>query len=259
LKKQKSRRKKSRLNPIIPAIAAAVAVHLAVILFFLYEPGHSEVPNKKSSNESQLSSEEIEPPNLNIEKSQSETSRDPVYPQEAKAVTPQKLPEENVYCWTDKNGIKNFSNILPTQVGNFEVKKMPSESDAKVTKVLIEANRVLVPVILGYGGKEVSTYLLLDTGASTTMIKRKIARLLHMQSLKPGTARVADVRTVSSDLGNLDYIIVGPHKISNFEISIMDYQGAPTQHQGLLGMNFLKEVDYSVDFRRKIISWERFE
>ena len=247
------------MNPIIPAIAAAVAVHLAVILFFFYEPGHSKVPSKKTLDESQLSSEEIEPPNLNIEKSQSEISSDPVSSQEPEAVTSQQLLEDNVYCWTDKNGIKNFSNIPPTQVENFEIKKMPSESDAKDSRVIIKGNQFLVPVILGYGGKEVSTYLLLDTRATTTMIKRKIARLLHMQSLKPSIARVADGRTVPSDLGNLDYIIVGPHRISNFEVGIMDYQGAPTQHQGLLGMNFLRDVDYSVDFRRKIISWGRFE
>jgi predicted aspartyl protease len=259
LKKRKPRRKKSGLQPIVPAIAAAVAVHLAVILFFLYEPGHSNGPSKKSLGQSQLSSEKKEHPNLNIEKSQSNVSSDPVSPQEPKNITPQNLPEDTVYCWTDKNGIKNFSDTPPAQVETFEIKKIPSDRDAKDTRVLIKENQVLVPVILGYGGKEVSTYLLLDTGATTTMIKRKIVRMLHMKSLTPGTSRVADGRSVPSDLGNLDYIIVGPHKIPNFEISVMDYQGAPVQHQGLLGMNFLREVNYRIDFRRGLISWERFD
>ena len=259
MKKRKPRRKKSRLKPIIPAIAAAVAVHLAVILFFLYEPGHSNGPSKKSLVESPLSSEKIEHPNLNIEKGQSHGSSDPGPPQEPKDITPQNLPEDTVYCWTDKNGIKNFSDTPPAQIEDFEIKKMPSDPDARDTKVLIKGNRVLVPVILGYGGKEVSTYLLLDTGATTTMIKRKIARMLNMKSLTPGTSRVADGRTVASDLGYLAYIIVGPHKIPNFEISVMDYQGTPVQYQGLLGMNFLREADYRVDFRRGLISWERFE
>ena len=259
MKKRKPHRKKSRVKPIISAIAAAVAVHLAVILFFLYEPGHSNVPTKKSLGPPPLSSEKIGPPDLNKEKRQTDVSRDPGDPQEPKAITPQNLPEDNVYCWTDKNGIRNFSNIPPTQVENFEIKKMPSDHDARETKVLIKGNQVLVPVILGYGGKEVSTYLLLDTGATTTMIKRKIARMLNMKSLTSSLMRVADGKTVPSDLGSLDYIVVGPHKIPNFEISIMDYQGTPVQHQGLLGMNFLRDVDYSVDFRREIISWEQFK
>ena len=262
MKKRKPRRKKSNLKPIIPAIAAAAAVHLAVILFFLYEPGHTHVSSKKSLGESALSSEKIEHPDLNIEKGQSNGSSDPASPHEPKALTSQKLPEENVenvYCWTDKNGVKNFSDIPPAHVEHFEIKKMPSDPDTKDTRVMVKGNQVLVPVILGYGGKEISTYLLLDTGATTTLIKRKIARMLHMKSLTPGSSRVADGRTVPSDLGNLDYIIVGPHKIPNFEISVMDYQGTPVQYQGLLGMNFLREADYRVDFRRGLISWERFE
>ena len=271
MKKRKPRRKQSKIKPIIPAIAAAVAVHLAVILFFLYEPGHSDVPSKKPIRESQLSSEKTGPPDLNINKEPSSVSEDSGDAQEPKAIPSQKalpsqkaipsqkIPEDNVYCWTDKNGIQNFSNIRPTHGENFDVKKMPSDHDAKDTRVIVKGNQVLVPVILGYGGKEVSTYFLLDTGATTTMVKRKITRLLNMKSLTPGTSRVADGRTVNSELGNLDYIVVGPHKIPNFKISILDHRGAPEQFQGLLGMNFLRDVNYSVDFRRELISWARFE
>ena len=241
---------------MIPAIVAAVVVHLAVILFFLFQSAHSKVSGKKSPDDTHLSSGKTDLPDFTIPKEQSNVSMDPVYPQEPKVVSSQKPPEKNVYYWTDKNGIKNFSNIPPTQVENFEIKKMPSDRKAKYSEVIIKANQVLVPVILGNGENAISTYLLLDTGATTTRIKRKFASMLNMKSLTPGTSRVADGRTVPSYLGNLDYIIVGPHKISNFKINVMDHQGAPGHHQGLLGMNFLREVDYSVDFRREIISWE---
>lgn len=244
---------------MIPAIVAAVVIHLAVILFFLYESGYSNAPNQEFLDESKPSSEKIDSPDSPITKEQSDVSMDPVYPQEPEAVTSQKPFEKHVYYWTDQNGIKNFSDNPPAQVENFEIKKIPSDHNTKYTDVIIKANQVLVPVILSYGGNDISTYMLLDTGASTTMIKRKIASMLNMESLKPGTTRVPDGRTVPSNLGNLDYIIVGPHKISNFKINILDHHGGPTPYEGLLGMNFLKEVDYSVDFKRKIISWERFE
>jgi predicted aspartyl protease len=257
VKKRKPRRKQSKIKPMIPAIATAVVIHLAVILFFLYQPGHSKVSSKKSPDDTHLSSEKIAPPDFTIPKEQSNVSMDPVYPQEPKAISSPKPPEKNLFYWTDENGIKNFSDIRPaTHVDNFEIRKVPLHRNANYTEVSIKANQVLVPVILGNGENAISTYLMLDTGATTTMIKRKFASMLNMKSLTPGTSRVADGRTVPSYLGNLDYIIVGPHKISNFKINVMDHQGALKHHQGLLGMNFLREVEYSVDFRREIISWE---
>ena len=256
MKKRKPRRKQSKIKPMIPAIAIAVVIHIAVILFFLYESGYSNAPTKEFLDESKPSSGKTDLPDFNTPKEQSNVPKDPAYPKEQKAISSQKPPEKNLFYWTDENGIKNFSDIPPTQVENFEIKKMPLDRKAKYSEVIIKANQVLVPVILGNGENAISTYLLLDTGATTTMIKRKFASMLNMKSLTPGTSRVADGRTVPSYLGNLDYIIVGPHKISNFKINVMDHQGAPEHHQGLLGMNFLREVDYSVDFRREIISWE---
>ena len=257
MKKRKPSRKQSRMKPIIPAIAIAVVIHIAVILFFLYESGYSKAPTKKFLDESKPSSEKTDLPDFNTLKEQSNVPKDPAYPKEQKAISSPKPPEKNLFYWTDENGIKNFSDIRPaTHVDNFEIRKVPLHRNANYTEVSIKANQVLVPVILGNGENAISTYLLLDTGATTTMIKRKFASMLNMKSLTPGTSRVADGRTVPSYLGNLDYIIVGPHKISNFKINVMDHQGAPEHGQGLLGMNFLREVEYSVDFRRKIISWE---
>lgn len=142
----------------------------------------------------------------------------------------------------------------------FETRKMPSSyRHSNETKVLIKANGVLVPVRLIYRGKEVSTYMLLDTGASTTVLNRKIADLLKMKSFRKGYARVADGREVRVALADLDYIVVGPNRMSNFTTNIIDYQGNPETYDGLLGMNFLREVNYHVDFKRGVISWARFE
>jgi predicted aspartyl protease len=256
MKERKPRRKQNKIKPMIPAIAIAVVIHIAVILFFLYGSGYSTAPTQEFLDESKLSSKKIDFPDSTITKTQSDVPMDPVPPKKPEAISSQKPPEKNGYYWTDENGIKNFSDIPPTHVENFEIKKMPLNYNAKYTDVIIEENRVLVSVILGNGENKLSTHLVLDTGASTTMIKSQIASRLNMESLRPGTSRVADGRTVRSQLGTLDYIFVGPHKISNFTVSIPDHHGDPASYGGLLGMNFLREVDYSVDFRRKIILWE---
>ena len=111
MKKRKVRRKPNGFKSNIPAIAAAVAIHLAVILFFLYQ--YSAAPNKEFLDESKPSSEKIDLPDFNITKKQSDVSRDPVLPKEQKALSSQKPPEKNLYYRTDENGIKNFSDIRP--------------------------------------------------------------------------------------------------------------------------------------------------
>lgn len=95
------------------------------------------------------------------------------------------------------------------------------------TKVIIRGNMVIVPVRLGYRGKEVSTCLLLDTGAGTTLINNKTGKRLNIKASRTGTVRVADGRSVPVHSVDLDYIVVGPHRISNIRINVMELKGKP--------------------------------
>ena len=114
-----------------------------------------------------------------------------------------------------------------------------------------------MPVQLGYRGNEVSTVLLLDTAATATMLQREVANALQMRLLCHGNSRVADGRLIRMDIADLDYIVAVPHRMTNFTTVIVDHQGAPESYKGLLGMNFLNKVIYYVDFKRKVISWEK--
>ena len=57
--------------------------------------------------------------------------------------------------------------------------KMPVIKKSE-THVIIEGNKVFVPVILGYGDREVKTMLIFDTGASSMVLHEHIAGTLNI-------------------------------------------------------------------------------
>jgi predicted aspartyl protease len=124
-----------------------------------------------------------------------------------------------------------------------------------VTKVTIEGNRVFVPVTLNNNGIEVDTLLLLDTGASQTVIHRSVADQLNIVTLRKGQSQVAGGSTIQTEVGKLNYMRVGPIKLIDPYILIIKYEGAEVKNKGLLGMNFLRNVQYDIDFQKQEIRW----
>jgi len=144
-----------------------------------------------------------------------------------------------------------------------EEKKRQDEEKAReefekslVTKVTIRGNQVLVPVTLGYGGKEVQASLLLDTGAEMTVIHRPIADQLNIP-LTPGAhVRVGGGRVINASVAKLDYVRVGPYEAKEIQAWVVFPQGPPAREDGALGMNFLRGLEYSIDFENQVIRWK---
>lgn len=184
---------------------------------------------------------------------------------------PPKQGDELIYSWIDGDGVKQFSNVQPT--GNKKALKVtkaynstPSKKisrrssissvgKARETRVYIRNNQILVPVKLGNNGREVSTLLLLDTGATTTSIHDDLANRFGYFEYQPSKSIIADGSTVKTKRTNFDYIIVGPHRINNFNATVIAYKGRSEKSKGLLGMNFLKNIKYMVDYNRQVIKW----
>lgn len=190
-----------------------------------------------------------------------------------------KIPEEyrnQVTVYEDKSNTASEEKTPPTSEGeragseDYLSRQMKEEEQKKqeeekaqeelernlVTKVTISGNHVLVPVTLGYGGREAQTMLVLDTGADLITIHRETADQLHLPLTKRAQVRVTGGKTVKARLAELDYVRVGPYEAQKADVLIILHQGSPAPHDGLLGMNFLRGLEYSIDFDNQVIRWK---
>ena len=123
------------------------------------------------------------------------------------------------------------------------------------TRVVIQNNQIHVPVTIKANGNSITTILLLDTGANSTVIHESVARHLDLNTISNGYARTAGGGVISTSMIALDSIHVGPKTLHDKNILVMEYKGPPGKIHGLLGMDFLKHFKYSIDVQNNYINW----
>lgn len=128
------------------------------------------------------------------------------------------------------------------------------------TKVVIKGgNKVMVPVTIGYKNRRYKAQLVFDTGAGGTVLHRKFANKLKLQEFKWGKSEVAGGGLINTKRAKVNYIKVGPVKKENLTVSIIDYTGRQESgYDGLLGMDFLRGLEYKIDFEKQVIIWEKY-
>jgi hypothetical protein len=127
----------------------------------------------------------------------------------------------------------------------------PTGSSARntiVVPVVMNGSSVIVPVTLNGA---LRANLALDTGATITVVSRRIARSLALSPL--GASKVGTVGgIVTLPLARLGSLKVGEAEVQDLVVSIHDFSPDP-RIEGLLGLDFLKNFHVSLDARRNLL------
>jgi clan AA aspartic protease (TIGR02281 family) len=126
------------------------------------------------------------------------------------------------------------------------------------TKVTVIGNSVIVPVTLVYQGNQVDVQLLLDTGASGTVINAEIADRLNINLSKARKVRgqVVGGAVIEASQVTLSRVTVGPHTKENAAVFVIAHKGPAAKYDGLLGLDILRGLKYNVDFDKQLIIWQ---
>lgn len=126
----------------------------------------------------------------------------------------------------------------------------------QVTPIRVVSGQLLVPVTLKQGGVSVMVQLVVDTGATRSVVHEEVLRKLpiDLRSARTSVAEVADGRLVRSRIGKVDLLMVGPFAHHSMELEAIPFSGGGV-HDGLLGMDFLGKHPHQIDMERRLIRW----
>jgi hypothetical protein len=114
--------------------------------------------------------------------------------------------------------------------------------------VLMNGASVIVPVM--FNGT-LRANLALDTGATITVVSRRIASNLALSTL--GVGKVGTVSgVITVPLVRLRSLKVGDAQVYDLVVSVHDFSTDP-RVEGLLGLDFLKHFHVSLDARRNLL------
>ena len=153
---------------------------------------------------------------------------------------------------------KKLQQEIESRLKEAELRRLEraqKSNEGRVTEVVIVGNHVLMSTTIGYGRKEVTVKLVLDTGAEIIVLHEDVAKKLNIKASRKGAVKVAGGKKVDVGVATLGYVQVGPHRKADIYAVIMKPEGR-LHYDGLLGMNFLKDLQYTIDFENQLVRWQ---
>lgn len=134
--------------------------------------------------------------------------------------------------------------------------EMQRKLNAAATPIIFAGNQILVPVSFTNNGLTAAGHLVMDTGATHTVVYRSFADRLNIITLSKGRSKVAGGHFLHSEVGKVESMQIGPITSKDFSVVILAFEGNSPAHGGLLGMDFLSRVEYSIDYEKSVIRWK---
>jgi len=122
--------------------------------------------------------------------------------------------------------------------------------------ISVKNNLVIAPVKMYFGRRSVKLKLVLDTGASSTVVYQHALNPLQTKFRKAGSVQLADGNRVPAKKLTLDKVVIGPYEAKQVKTLVLENPLGAAGAQGLLGMDFLSRAPYELDLDRKRIIWE---
>ena len=158
----------------------------------------------------------------------------------------------------DSKKLADFFRSLPssevTSLAPIEISPLPSSpslSGKSITVPLeMSGSLAIVQVVLN---RSLKAYMAIDTGATTTLISRRIATALRLNLLGSRISIATANGTITAPLARLGSVKVGEAEVYNLIVPVHDFSFNP-RVEGLLGLDFLKQFHVSIDSRRQLLS-----
>jgi aspartyl protease len=152
---------------------------------------------------------------------------------------------------TDLEAFKRCVDVALAKVAEkrpYGAGRLAAKAEPASISYLLRGSMILVPVVLN----DVEATLLLDTGASVTIVRSEVARRAGMQVALTAprmSVRVAGGETFSVPYVKAKALRVGEAAVEGLDIGVSDSlaRGLPLQLDGVLGTNFLNHFRVTID------------
>lgn len=136
-----------------------------------------------------------------------------------------------------------------------EIRRLEGLRDKMRTPVIIRGNQVIVPVRMVTAGRRLNLKLVLDTGATSTVIHQQSVQGVSLNVRNKSKAVVAGGGVINLQNVVFERIEFGPYTVKNHTASVIESK-RQSFYDGLLGMDLLANSAYKIDFKEQVIIWD---